>query len=98
MPKDLAPEDRFKRWKCAFVALGAVCFPLLVVGAISAYFWYQLLSIPEVGEPFDVRKFASVSVGDERNAFFFYRRATALLVDKSLTIKASSSDSEGLLQ
>ena len=36
--------------------------------------------IPDVGEPFDVRKFSAVSVPDHQNAWTYYRQASRLLV------------------
>jgi hypothetical protein len=39
-----------------------------------------LSPIPDVGEPFDVRKFSAVSVPDHQNAWTYYRQASRLLV------------------
>jgi hypothetical protein len=48
--------------------------------------------LPDVGEPFDVRKFCAVSVPDDKNAFTYYRRAARAFVPLHKLVPASEQD------
>jgi len=58
---------------------------LFLVGSLALLGWYRNASMPDVGEPFDVRSFVSVSIPDDRNAFTYYRGATELFVGEPAT-------------
>ena len=55
--------------------LAALAIWLSVGGASGADRHTVLAPIPDVGEPFDVRRFVSVSLPDDKNAFTSYRPA-----------------------
>ena len=49
---------------------------LLAMLAAPPLWWsIQLLGLPDVGDPFDVQAFRSITVPDDRNAFVLFRRA-----------------------
>jgi hypothetical protein len=52
---------------------GAVLFAILAAPVV----WWniQLTGLPDIGEPFDVQAFRSVTIPDDRNAFVLYRQA-----------------------
>jgi hypothetical protein len=92
VPKDPVPPKPLRlltRRRLIFATL------LLIPTAIVGVRGRELLSTPDVGEPFDVEAFASYSLPDERNAFAFYRKAVKLFVteqevlDSDATIKSS---------
>jgi len=76
--------------KRTFLALLAIW--LSVAGARGADRSPVLPPIPDVGEPFDVRRFCSVSVPDDKNAFTYYRRATRLLVTQAKLMNSPNAD------
>ncbi len=39
----------------------------------------QLLGLPDIGDPFDVKAFRAMTIPDDRNAFVLYRQAAGLL-------------------
>ena len=48
--------------------------------AIPPLWWAtQLLGLPDIGEPFDVKAFQAFTIPDDRNAFVLYRQAMAVL-------------------
>ncbi len=61
---------------------------LLVFALLAGLVYRQTRSpeIPDVGEPFDVAKFSSRTVADDKNAFTLYREADKQFVDlKTIT-------------
>ncbi|HEY2155544.1 MAG TPA: hypothetical protein VGH33_07935, partial [Isosphaeraceae bacterium] len=64
------------------VALGG---SYLLLGATT------LRGLPDIGEPFDVAKYAAVSIPDDENAFTFFRRATDRFVGDESDISASAT-------
>jgi hypothetical protein len=46
-----------------------------IIAAPVVWWSIQLLGLPDIGEPFDVRAFRSFSIPDETNAFVLYRQA-----------------------
>jgi hypothetical protein len=61
-------QTRRRRWTAALILLAMIATP--------AIWWCaQLLGLPDIGEPFDVREFRSFRIPDERNAFALYREA-----------------------
>ncbi len=53
---------------------------LLSMIAVPPLWWAtQLLGLPDIGEPFDVKAFQAFTIPDDRNAFVLYRQATAVL-------------------
>jgi hypothetical protein len=63
----------------AAVLLGLIAAPVV---------WWstQLLGLPDIGEPFDVQEFRSLTIPDDRNAFVLYRQAA----DRLKLLHASS--------
>src|SRR5262249_25354584 len=53
---------------------------LLAIALPLAYRNAQIAKVPEIGEPFDVQGFRSVTIADEDNAMVCYRQATSKLV------------------
>jgi hypothetical protein len=53
----------------------------IVVAACLVYRQTRLPDIPDVGEPFDVAKFSSRTVAEDKNAFTLYREAGKQLVE-----------------
>jgi hypothetical protein len=64
-----------------------ILIPVSVVG----YRACELLSTPDVDEPFDVEAFTSYKVPDEHNAFLHFTRASKLLVRSGKILEGRSS-------
>jgi hypothetical protein len=63
---------------------------LLLVMIVTPPVWWatQLLGLPDIGDPFDVRAFRSLTIPDEHNAFVLYRQAANRLKPLVTTGKA----------
>jgi hypothetical protein len=68
--------------------LAGLAIWLSVAGASGADRRPVLPPISDVGAPFDVREFCSVSVPDDKNAFTYYRRAARLLVTQAALVNS----------
>ncbi|MHC5541196.1 hypothetical protein ACYOEI_23490 [Singulisphaera rosea] len=64
-------KSRRRVWGVILAALATLAAPPL---------WWatQLVGLPDIGDPFDVRAFQAETIPDDRNAFVLYRRAVAL--------------------
>jgi hypothetical protein len=62
---------------------------LLIVIAIFAWREMSLRGLPDIGEPFDVKTFGTISVPDDQNAFTLYHKAVRLLkpADREIALK-----------
>ena len=58
---------------------GVVSVLLAMIAGPPLWWAVQLVGLPDIGEPFDVQAFHSLSIPDDRNAFVFYHQAAALL-------------------
>ena len=58
---------------------GATVFMLVIVASPPLWWWMQLMGLPDIGDPFDVRAFRASTVPDDRNAYVLYKQAAALL-------------------
>jgi hypothetical protein len=67
-----------------------VLFSVLLVGALALFVWYRVASLPDLGEPFDVRTFAAIAIPDDQNAFTYYHQAKDLFVAEPLTVTPGS--------
>jgi hypothetical protein len=56
-------------------ALTAAAVLLAMIAAPVAWWFIQLLGLPDIGDPFDVREFRSFTIPEDRNAFVLYRQA-----------------------
>jgi hypothetical protein len=65
-------RSRRRLWGTALLTLAIIASPPL---------WWatQLIGLPDVGAPFDVREFRTFTIPDDRNAFVLYSRAASLL-------------------
>jgi hypothetical protein len=65
-------RSRRRIWIAVLVLLAILASPLL---------WWatQLMTLPDIGDPFDVTAFKAMKIPDERNAFVIYREAEAVL-------------------
>jgi hypothetical protein len=99
MSAEAKPVGRSKHSK--FITPGKVILGLLILipAALLGYRTYELLSTPNIGEPFDVAAFTSYTLPEERNAYVHFWKATALLVPSSKVLGAVDptkfSQSEG---
>jgi hypothetical protein len=59
--------------------LSAAAVLLAMIAAPPLWWAVQLLGLPDIGTPFDVRGFRSFAIPDGRNAFVLYRKAARLL-------------------
>ncbi len=66
----------------AFLLLPVALFGLRV---------YEILSTPDVGEPFDVEAFSAYRLPDEKNAFTHYRKVVALFVSEQKVLEGNPS-------
>ncbi len=65
---------------------------LLVMIVIPPVWWAtQLLGLPDIGEPFDIKAFRAYTIPDDRNAFVIYRQAHAALKPISKFEKRTAS-------
>jgi hypothetical protein len=78
-------RSRRRIWTAVLVLLTMIAIPPLWWAA-------QLLGLPDVGEPFDVKAFRAFTIPDDRNAFVFYRQAAAVLKPVSDFEKKTSSE------
>lgn len=86
-------RSRAVKWMLTAAAL--VLVPLLLAGVVVAFLWYGVLEVPDVGEPFDVAKFASVSIPVNENACTFYREAKSRLIEvNAILAKADAAHQE----
>ena len=65
-------RSRRRIWTAVLVLLTIIVIPPL-------WWTVQLLGLPDIGEPFDVKAFRAFTIPDDRNAFVFYRQAAAVL-------------------
>jgi hypothetical protein len=65
--------------------LTAAAILLAMIEASVVWWTIQLMGLPDIGEPFDVETFRSLSIPDDRNAFVLYRRA----MDRFVSMKLS---------
>jgi hypothetical protein len=73
-----------------------VIWPVLaLLGVLALVIWRQTADSADIGEPFDVQSFASISIPDDQNAFTYYRRATQRFVDEPT--KAAADPSQRLV-
>jgi hypothetical protein len=73
-----APFRWFFRSRRRVLTASAV---LLATIATPVVWWFiQLMGLPDIGDPFDVEAYRSITIPDDRNAFVLYREATARLV------------------
>jgi len=88
---------RSRYWKWMLAGNALIVLPLLLAGAVVAFLWYGVLEIPDVGAPFDVAKFASVSIPVNENACTFYREAKSRLIEvNSVLPKADAADQDAI--
>jgi hypothetical protein len=72
-----APFRWFFRSRRRVLTTAAVM--LAMIAAPPLWWCVQLLGLPDIGEPFDVKASRSFAIPDDRNAFVLYRRAAASL-------------------
>jgi hypothetical protein len=77
--KQSRTPNRTKSIRVRWLILTAV---LLLPTALLALRVYEILSTPEVGEPFDVDAFCAYRLPDEKNAFMHYRKVIPLFVSE----------------
>jgi len=53
--------------------------PLAMIAGPALWWATQLLGLPDIGEPFDVKAFREMTIPDDRNAIVLYRQAAGLL-------------------
>jgi hypothetical protein len=65
-----------------FVGRGKLILAILLLSVATpiAYQAFEVLSTPDIGEPFDIEAFTSYTLPKERNAFVHYRKAIDVLV------------------
>ena len=83
-------DSTIERIKARWVALAAV---VLIVAAAGSYLLFRSTSIrglPDIGEPFDVAQYATVSIPDDENAFTFFRRASDRFVGQESDLPGGS--------
>jgi len=87
----MTTEQRPKRpsifWRGLFRGWVAVLSAAAFVIVLAGFVLYRFAAARDVGEPFDVRRFVSVAVPDDQNAFTYYREANALFVSEPATAK-----------
>jgi hypothetical protein len=86
-PRQMSRRPR-RRW-------GAVVFFALVgVTCFATWRATSLRGLPDIGDPFDVNEFLSVSIPDEENAWTYYRKATELLTKEPVVTTPSTAKPE----
>jgi hypothetical protein len=77
--------SRRRVWTAAAVLLAMIAVPPI---------WWslQLVGLPDIGDPFDIAAFRSLTIPDDRNAYVLYRQAADLLKPASLAMPASQLD------
>ena len=80
-----------RRWRLLTPRRVIVAIVLLLVAAPLGYRAIELLSTPDVGEPFDLEAFRAYTLPDEKNAFTHYRKVVALLVSEQNVLDANPS-------
>ncbi len=65
-------KSRRRIWTTALVLLAMIASPPL---------WWatQLLGLPDIGEPFDIKEFQAFTIPNDRNAFVLYNQAATVL-------------------
>jgi len=75
------PATRSRQKQLAVICVAIVLFAVGM--GYTAWYWViparHVASIPDIGAPFDVEQFGTISVPDERNAFVPYAQANELL-------------------
>jgi hypothetical protein len=64
---------------------------IVIPGLLLGIRAYELFSIPDIGEPFDVEAFCAYRLPDAKNAFTHYRKVVALLVSEQKVLERSPS-------
>lgn len=64
-----------KSWRRVW---GVVLVVLAIVAVPPLWWATQLVGLPDIGDPFDLRAFRAETIPDDRNAFVLYDRAVAL--------------------
>ncbi len=77
------------RIKARRVALSAVVLIVALGGSYLLLRSTSLRGLPDVGDPFDVAQYATVSIPEDENAFTFFRRATDRFVGHESDIGGS---------
>jgi hypothetical protein len=70
-------------------ALTAAAILLAMVAAPPVWWSVQLMGLPDIGDPFDLREFQSTRIPDDRNAYVLYQRAAAALRPLKSSLKPS---------
>jgi hypothetical protein len=77
---------RVPRWLPPVLALVAI------VGGVAAMRGLALRGLPDVGHPFDVEKYGTIDVPDDRNAYVEYINATKMMTRNSAVKLADEMD------
>ncbi|HXY35293.1 MAG TPA: hypothetical protein VEI07_13765, partial [Planctomycetaceae bacterium] len=80
-----------RRWRLLTPRKVSVAIVLLLVAAPLGYRAIELLSTPDVGEPFDLEAFRAYTLPDEKNAFTHYRKVPALFVSDGKVLETDPS-------
>jgi hypothetical protein len=63
---------------------------LLAMIAVPPVWWaVQLMGLPDIGDPFDLQEFRSLTIPDDRNAYVLYHQAAATLKPLKSSLKPS---------
>jgi hypothetical protein len=65
---------RSKRSIIAVSLIGLIAFG----GSLGVHRWTSLRGLPDIGDPFDVAKYARIDIPADENAYTFYRRASEM--------------------
>jgi hypothetical protein len=67
---------------------------VLAAMIVTPPLWWatQLFGLPDIGDPFDVRAFQSLTIPDERNAFVLYRQAADRLMPVVIPVTTSKEE------
>jgi hypothetical protein len=66
-------QNSRRRLRIAALMLLAIC------GGLLLWWSMQLLGLPDIGDPFDIKAFRAMTIPDDRNAIVLYRQAAGLL-------------------
>jgi hypothetical protein len=75
MTTEQQPKRRSKFGRGPFGGCAVVLSTATFVIVVTGFVWYRFATGWDVGEPFDVHRFVSVSVPGDQNAFTYYREA-----------------------
>ncbi len=73
------------------IVWGLALLIVTVAGSVFLVRMSSLRGLPSIAAPFDTRKYATIPIPDDENAFTFFRRATDRFVGKESDIGGGSS-------